>query len=161
MAASANAGDNRVDRRIGKIAGDFLCRGANMDGDIGRVFELARHPASRRFGDQLGGAGDGALHALFARREVKRGTIGEHQPPPLDRHRFRHDEDELIALDRCHHGKANAGVAAGRLDDGATGFQAAIGFGRLDHRQRDPVLDRAAGVGAFGFDPDFGIGEQL
>ena len=38
-----------------------------VDLDVGRVLELLRHPAARRRGDQLLGAGDRALHALLAR----------------------------------------------------------------------------------------------
>jgi hypothetical protein len=34
------------------------------------------------------------------------------------------------------------------------GFSSAAGFGRLDHRQRDAVLDRAAGVAALALDVD-------
>ena len=39
-----------------------------------------------------------------------------------------------------------AGVAGGRLDDGAAGSQLAGALGLLDHRQPDPVLDAAARV---------------
>ena len=46
-------------------------------------------------------------------------------------------------------GFADAGVARGRLDDRAARLQAAVGLGRLDHGQRDPVLDRPAGIAAF------------
>ena len=50
--------------------------------------------------------------------------------------------------------QANAGVARGGLDDGAAGLQGPRLFGGFDHGQRDAVLDRAARVAAFGFDPD-------
>jgi hypothetical protein len=42
--------------------------------------------------------------------------------------------------------QANAGVAAGRLDDGATGFQFARLLRRGDHLDGDPVLDRSPRV---------------
>ena len=38
------------------------------------------------------------------------------------------------------------GVAAGRLDDRPARLELAVALGRLDHRDADPVLDRAAGV---------------
>ena len=60
---------------------------------------------------------------------------------------------ELVALHGGHHGQADAGVARGRLDDRAAGLERAAALGVFDHRQRDPVLDRAAGVAAFGLDP--------
>ena len=42
--------------------------------------------------------------------------------------------------------EADAGVARGRLDDRPAGLQHPVALGRLDHREADPVLDRAAGV---------------
>jgi hypothetical protein len=61
-------------------------------------------------------------------------------------HLVRHHEDAAIALDRRADREADAGVAGGRLDDRAAGPELALAFGRLDHRQPDPVLHRAAGV---------------
>ena len=78
----------------------------------------------------------------------------------FDRHAVGHDQDQPIALDRGDHGEADAGVAAGRLDDGAAGLQAAVGLGRLDHSEADAVLDRAAGVGALALHPHLVVGEQ-
>ena len=70
-------------------------------------------------------AGDRALHALLLGRQVEGRAIGEHQPAPLERHRFGHDQHQLVALDRGDHGEADAGVARGRLDDRAAGLQRA------------------------------------
>jgi hypothetical protein len=61
----------------------------------------------------------------------------------LARHLVRHDEYDPIALARADQGEPQAGIAGCGLDDRASGFQAAVGFGRLDHRARGPVLDRA------------------
>ena len=146
---------------VGEVGQDLLRRGADVDLDIGRVLELLRDPRARRLCRQFLRALDRALHALLARGEVEGRAIGEHQPPPLERHRFGHDQDQLVALHRRDHGQADAGVAAGRLDDRAAGLRACpTRFGLLDHRQRDAVLDRAAGIGAFGLDPHLGVGEQ-
>jgi hypothetical protein len=127
---------------------------------VGRVLELLRHPGARRRGNDLLRLGDRALHALLARCQLEPGAIGQHQAPALDAHAVGHDQDQRVALDRRHHRQADAGVARGRLDDGATGFQQAARLGVLDHGQRDAVLDRTARVGALGLDPDFGRAEQ-
>src|SRR5258706_296748 len=58
-------------------------------------------------------------------------------------------EQEAIALARGDQGKPEPGVARGRLDDRAAGLEAAVALGRLDHREPDAVLDRAARVLAF------------
>ena len=56
---------------------------------------------------------------------------------------------EAVALRDADLRQAEAGIAGGRLDDGAAGRQPAVALGGLDHRQRDAVLDRAAGILAF------------
>ena len=160
VAAGADAGDEDVDRRIAEVGEDFLRGGAAVDFEIGGIFELLRHPAVRRLVDQLLGAGDRALHALFLGRQVEARAIGQHQPPPLEAHALRHDQDQFVALDRGDHGEADAGIARGRLDDRAAGLQLAALLGVLDHRQRDAVLDRGAGIGALGLDPHLGVAEQ-
>ena len=158
--ASADARDDRV-HPVREVGGDLLGGGADVDVDVSRVLELLRDPGARRLRLQLLGPGDGALHALLARGQVEAGAVGLHQVAAFDRHAFRHDQDQLVALHRGHHGQADAGVARGRLNDGATGLQVAIRFGSLDHGQRDAVLDGAAGVRAFGLDPNVGVGEQV
>ena len=57
-----------------------------------------------------------------------------------------HHEDAAVALERGRDGQAVAGVAGGRLDDRAARLEQAGALGRLDHRQADAVLDRAARV---------------
>src|SRR5690606_40934055 len=61
-------------------------------------------------------------------------------------------QDQLVALDRGNHGKPDTGVAGGRLDDRATGLEHAVALGVLHHRQSDPVLDGATGIGPFRLD---------
>src|SRR5690606_18528285 len=58
------------------------------------------------------------------------------------------------------HCQADAGVAAGRLDDRAAGLERAGFLGILDHRQCDAVLDRAGGIGALALHPHLVVGEQ-
>src|SRR5205085_10706979 len=57
-----------------------------------------------------------------------------------------HHEDAAVALDGGADREPDAGVAGGRLDDRAARLQLPFALGRLDHRQPDAVLDRAAGV---------------
>jgi hypothetical protein len=143
-----------------KSGQNFRGGGPHVDGDVGRIVELTGHPRAGSLLDDFKCAGDGALHALFARGQVEARAIGKHQAPPLERHRFGHDEDELVALDRSNHGQTDAGVARGRLDDGAAGLEAAVSLRSLDHRQCDAVLDRTAGIGAFALHPYLVVGKQ-
>jgi hypothetical protein len=131
-----------------------------VDLDVCRVLELLRDPGTRVRGRQLLRALDRPLHPALARRELEGGAVGLHQPPALDRHGVRHDQDQPVALHGSHHGKTDAGVARGGLDDGASRPQSAIGLGGLHHGQGDAVLHRAAGVGPLRLDPDLGTGKQ-
>src|SRR5690606_38836885 len=63
-------------------------------------------------------------------------------------------EDASVPLDGRGEGEADAGVAAGPLDDDAAGLEATLAFGGLDDRRADPVLDRAAGVEELRLDVD-------
>ncbi|MOA00732.1 hypothetical protein D3C78_1201050 [compost metagenome] len=156
VAAGAHAGDQHIEA-VGEVGQDFLGRGAFVHFHVGGVLELLGNPGAGRLRGQFLGAGDRALHALFLGREVKARAIGQHQAPALDGHAVGHDQHQLVALDGGDQGQAHAGVAAGRLDDGAAGLQAAGLFRVLDHGQRDAVLDGAARVAAFGLDPHLGV----
>ena len=57
-----------------------------------------------------------------------------------------------ITLGAADQRQAQAGVAGGGFDDGATRLQAAITFGGVNHCQTDAVLDRATGVLRFEFE---------
>ena len=74
------------------------------------------------------------------------GAEEAHQPAPLDAELLGHRHDQRIALLRAHHGEADAGVAAGRLDHRLAGLELAGFLGRLDDAQRQPILDRAQRV---------------
>ena len=56
------------------------------------------------------------------------------------------DEDHLVALDRGRECEADARVPGGRLDDRPAGLQPAVLLGAPDHRERNPVLVRPAGI---------------
>ena len=55
---------------------------------------------------------------------------------PLDRHRFRHGQDQPVAFGGGDEGQADAGIARGRLDQGRLARRDAAGLlGGLDHRR--------------------------
>ena len=88
----------------------------------------------------------GRLGRDVGRAQDDLGAVGPQQLLLLGRLLVGHDEDAAIALERRGDGQAVAGVARRRLDDRAARLEQARALGRLDHRQADPVLDRAAGV---------------
>src|SRR4051812_37094592 len=55
----------------------------------------------------------------------------------LSTHLFWHRDDEPVALDGGREGKANAGVAAGRLDQRIARFNAPLFLCVLDHAHSD------------------------
>ena len=67
----------------------------------------------------------------------------------LARHLVGNDQDGAIAFLRADEGETKAGIARGRLNDGAAGFQPAVGFRGFDHRARRAILDRARRICAF------------
>jgi len=125
-----------------------------MHFNVGGVLKLLRHPGAGGLRHQLFGAGNRAVHAFFARCQLELRAVGQHQPAPLNAHAVGHDQHQRVTLDSCDHGQADAGIARGRLDDGATGLQRAGLFCRFDHAQGNAVLDGAARVAALGFDVD-------
>jgi hypothetical protein len=129
-----------------KISG----RGRGLVGQrVGRVLELVDVDRSR---DRLGqGLGHVLVVFRMALADVAAGQAHVHAHGPqvqdlFPRHLVRHDQDQLVALQRRHLGQAEAGIAGRRLDDRAARLEAAVGLGRLDHRARHAVLDRAPGV---------------
>ena len=77
-----------------------------------------------------------------AGREHQFGAEQRQHLAALDRHRFRHDQDELVAARRRDERQRDAGVAGGRLDqNSASGRDLALRLERVDHRDADAVLD--------------------
>jgi hypothetical protein len=109
----------------------------------------------QRAGDRLGqGLGHVLIVFGMALADVAAGQAHVHAHGPqvqdfFPRHLVRHDQDQLVALQRRHLGEAQAGIAGRRLDDGAAGLEPAVLLGRSDHRAGDAVLDRAARVLVF------------
>ena len=122
---------------------------------VGRIGELVGVEGAGQFrGDLLG-----HVLIIFGMALADIGTrhahFGAERAQMLDlfaRHLVGHDEDDAVALGDADLGEAEAGIAGGRLDDGAAALELALFLGRRDHRQRDAVLDRAAGILAFKLD---------
>ena len=159
MTTRPHAGDQHVDP-VRKVGHDLARRLLDMHRDIGRIVELLRDPRAVMRKREFGRPFDRARHPPLLRRQIKRGAIGLHQATPLHRHRLRHHQDQAIAFHRCHHREADAGVARRRFDDHAARLEPPVGFGRLDHRERDAVLDRSSRIGPLRLDPDGGLREQ-
>ncbi len=80
------------------------------------------------------------------RRDHDLGAVRAQHRDLLLAHLVRHHEDAAVALARRRDREPDAGVAGGRLDDRAAGLQLPLALGRLDHREPDPVLHRAARI---------------
>ena len=80
------------------------------------------------------------------RRDHDLGAVAAQHRDLLLAHLVRHHEDAPVALLRGRDRQAHAGVARRRLDDRAARPELPVALGRLDHRQPDPVLVRAARV---------------
>jgi hypothetical protein len=91
------------------------------------------------------------------RRDHDLGAVRAQHRDLLLAHLVRHDEDAAVALSRGRDGEADAGVAGGRLDDRAARLELPVALGLLDHREPDPVLDRAAGVEVLELGEDAGV----
>ena len=112
---------------------------------VGLVLELPGQEPAVRLGE-LDRLVDHADAALRLRRQDHLGAEKAHQPAPLDAELLGHRDHQRIALGGAHHREADAGVAAGRLDDGLAGLELTRLLGRLDDAQREAVLDRAQRV---------------
>ena len=108
--------------------------------DVEGAGDLRRQPFGHVlviFGMALADIGAGHAHL---------GAQGPQMEDLLLGHLVGDDQDQAIALLRGDEGEAEARIARGRLHQRAAGLQASIALRRLDHRQRDAVLDRAAGI---------------
>src|SRR5699024_489019 len=98
-------------------------------------------------GDRAVGIGVVGGHCRRADHDL--GAVGTQHGELVGAHLVRAHEHTAIPLVLGDHGQTDPGVAGGRLHDGAAGSQLAALLGRLDHAQRDTVLDRPTGVEVF------------
>ena len=128
---------------------------------VGGIFELAGDKAAGGLARQLLCLFDGAGHPPGAGGEHQLGPIGHHQLATLHRHGVRHDDDHPVAPGRRHRGKADAGVAAGGLNNGAARADQALRLGIIQHGLGHPVLHRTGGIEGFQLCQQHGIQAQL
>ena len=101
--------------------------------------------------------GDCAFHAECAFGQHEFRAVGGEQFAALNAHGVRHGEDQPVTFDCRNEGKADAGIAAGRLDDQCSRRNFSGFFRRFDHADGDAVLDAAGRVEVFHFDQHFRI----
>ena len=144
-AAGADAGDQVVDLAVECLPQLRAGRPAVRFG-VGGVRELVGQEDVGVARHRLGG-GDGLVHAAHRLGDVDLRAVEPQQALALAAHPLRQRQDQVVALGRAHERERDAGVAARGLDDrGLPGLDATFVFGRLDHRDADPVLDRPARV---------------
>ena len=93
-----------------------------MNGGVGLGLELARKKPAIGF-DQFDRLFVHADALLGARRQHHFGPEHAHELAALDGEAVGHRHDERIAFLRADHGEPDAGIAAGRLDDGLARLQ--------------------------------------
>ena len=125
------------------------------------VDELARNEAVGNFLCELVGLGNSTLHALCALGEHELRAIRLHKLAALNAHGLGHDDDYAIAScggDGC---KADAGVAAGGLNDDGVGVQQTLRLCVVDHRLCNSVLNGACRVKILKLCEDLGLEAEL
>ena len=103
--------------------------------------------------ESMGGMNEAVDAARAAARAVQ-----AQQRLALAAHALRQEDREVVALGRAAERERDAGVAGRRLDERRLPrFYAAFGLGGGDHRDSDPVLDRAARVERLELSVDLGV----
>ena len=128
---------------------DLRACGAVVRPGVGGVIELACQEAVGRLGGDLLGLFHGAHHAALGGGQHQLRAVGCQHLAALHAHGLRHGEDDIVASGNAHGGEADAGVAGGRLHDGAAGQELAVLFGGFDHLQRHAILHGSGGVKVF------------
>ena len=144
-AASAYAADKGIDLPVG-ILPDFLGGGGAVSGGVGGVLKLLRDEGTGVLLLEFQCFVHGTFHALRARSEHQFGAEGGEELAALDGHRVGHGQDEAVAFyggDQC---QTDARVAAGRLNDQATGLKHSALLRVLDHSQGDAVFHGLRGI---------------
>jgi PAS domain S-box-containing protein len=121
--------------------------------DPTRTVTMAEPLAVDCLGELFGG-GDRLVGPARRWREDDLGAVHPQQLDPLAGDVLRHHADQPVAPQRGHHRQRDAGVAAGRLQDGVPRPEGAGRLGGPHHPQRRPVLDRAGGVAVLQLGPD-------
>ena len=147
-AAGANACNENVNFTVGICknlrAGDLKVRLG-----VCGIDELAGDEAVGDLLCKLVGLGDSALHALCALGEYELRAVRLHKLAALNAHGLWHDDDYAVAScggDGC---KADARVAAGRLNDHGAFFQNTLLLRIVEHCLGNSVLHAPRGIEIF------------
>ncbi len=129
---------------------------------VGLVAVLEQHHPVGMVGGDLPGPRHGLVGAAGGRREDDLRAVHPEDLGALGRDVLRHHADQPVAAQLRHHGQRDAGVAAGRLEDGVAGPEPPVGLGGAHHVERGAVLDAAGRVAILELrpQPDVGRGRQ-
>ena len=121
-----------------------------MRGGIGRIGKLHRDENPVWIGGlEFLGSGDGSSHVCRTRRQLDLRAITGHDLAPLHTHAVGHGQNQPVAERRRRHRQRDAGIAAGRLDDGHISFEAPLRCGGPNHTRADAILNATSGVAGF------------
>ena len=143
-AARAEARNDDVDAV--ERGSDLCTRPLVVRARVRLVRVLERHEVLRFPFGQLERQPDCAVRSLLAGGVDDLRAEEAEQALALLRRAFRHHAGERVALQLRHECERDAGVAARGLEELTSGLELARRLGRLDHRLRDAVLDRAGRV---------------
>ena len=159
-AARADSGDEAVDLALG-VDPDLFGRGRCVDVAVGGVVELVRPHGAARLGRRQGfGEAGGILHVVVG-VAVRHGRHLDHLGAEhaqgvllLLRLGVGNDDHRAQAERVAEHGEADAGVAGGALDNGATRPQAPAVHRLGDNAERGAVFHGGAGIHELGLAED-------
>src|SRR4051794_1286739 len=157
--AGPEAGDEV--RHLREIAHDLGAGSLVVRVGIRRVPVLERHEVAVVLRQALRNL-DRAVRSLVRRREDHLGSEELQETDPLLARVVRDHNAEGVPLAARHHGKGDAGVAGGRLEDRPILGEVARRLGRLDHPLGDAIFQRAGRVLALelGPHPNAGLGAE-
>ena len=125
---------------------DLGARAVVVRSRVRRVRVLERHEVRRVGLRELECEPHGAVRALLPGRLDDRGAVEPKQTTALGRHVRRDDAGERMAAQPCGERERDAGVPARRLEQVPSGLELARSLGGVEHRLRDPILDRPARI---------------
>ncbi|VTR64010.1 hypothetical protein DESC_120102 [Desulfosarcina cetonica] len=148
-------GGHQVGQGAAGLLPDLHRRSKVVGLPVGRIVVLIGHEIGVGiFAGQAVDLLDGAVGTQVAGREQNIGPACAQDLLAFDAGRLAHGQQQRVALDRTDHRQADAGIAAGGLDNGLAGFEFSRTLAGFDHRQGRPVLDRAAGIEVLQFCQD-------
>lgn len=128
---------------------------------VGRVAALTGEEGARRALEDAPGLLVGAGHRERTGGQDDLGPEGAQQGAALVGDVVGHADDDPVAEGRADPGQGDAGVPAGRLEDGPARLQASVGLGGADDRERCTVLDARRRVEELELAEHRRVGEQL